>query len=315
MSSRRFSGGSSAEEPLNDLAGRSDVPHLGDHLSRLYSIWPWPADPWSEEGRARYEEAIKKFRSLLEHEWLSRLVGDRRTVRVLDVCGGTGIGGVALGKALSSRGLGVELTVVDLRREALEVAERFGTEELGSVRVEIADATRLWELGLKADLALIYGFSTPHFNPWDMVRLLSSVADSLSDDGGSDRRGGGQDLHDLLPEGLQGVAGRGRRRGQALRHGPRRLRLQEGGLQAGGGRPPEGRGAHTPRGEALGPRRRDGPRLDPLRGRGLRARGEALERVHPRQGAEEEAECRRLRPSAKGPVGGEGGLGVGRGFP
>ncbi|RLG37246.1 MAG: SAM-dependent methyltransferase [Thermoproteota archaeon] len=183
MSSRRFSGGSSAEEPLNDLSGRSDVPHLGDHLSRLYSIWPWPADPWSGEGRARYEEAIKKFQSLLEHEWLSRLVGDRRTVRVLDVCGGTGIGGVALGKVLSSKGLGVELTVVDLRREALEVAERFGTEELGSVRVEMADATRLWELGLRADLALIYGFSTPHFNPWDMVRLLSSVADSLSDDG------------------------------------------------------------------------------------------------------------------------------------
>ncbi len=159
------------------------MPHLGDHLSRLYSIWPWPADPWSEEGRRRYEESIKKFHSLLEHDWLSRQVSDKKTVRILDICGGTGIGGVALGKVLSSRGLGVELTVVDLRREALEVAERFGTEELGSVRVEIADATKLWELGVQADLALIYGFSTPHFNPWDMVRLLSSIADSLSDDG------------------------------------------------------------------------------------------------------------------------------------
>ena len=156
---------------------------MGEDLSRLFRIVPWPEDPYTEEGRRRYEKAKEKFRGLLKHDWLSELVQSRDTVRILDVCGGTGIGGVALAKILREDGKSVELTVLDLRMDALRVAERFGSEELGGVSVVQSDATRLAELGLRADLCLIYGFSTPHFNPWSMVRLLANLADVLSEDG------------------------------------------------------------------------------------------------------------------------------------
>jgi len=157
---------------------------LGERLEELYGLVQWVEDPRSEEGMRKYLEALDRVRKLLEHDWFKKLLESRRRVSVLDVCGGTGIGGVALAKVLDEEGVEVELTALDLRRSALEVASVWGSEELGrEVRTVEADARRVHELGLKADVTLLYGFSAPHFDPWDMARLLSSVSEVLSGDG------------------------------------------------------------------------------------------------------------------------------------
>ncbi len=157
---------------------------MGERLEELYRLVPWPEDPRSEEGKRRYVEALSQMRKLLGHEWLKQLLESRRKVSVLDVCGGTGIGGVALARALQEAGVEVDLTILDLRRNALEVAFRWGREELGrEVQVVEADARRAHEIGLRADIVLMYGLSAPHFDPWDMARLFSSVSEVLNSDG------------------------------------------------------------------------------------------------------------------------------------
>ncbi|ABL78783.1 class I SAM-dependent methyltransferase [Thermofilum pendens] len=156
---------------------------LGESLSRFYEVFPWPEDPLSPEGRARYEAALSFFRGLLEHEWLTGIAGKRR-LSVVDVCSGAGLGGVALAKAFTERGLEVELVLVDLRREALELARRFSEAELGSpAETYVLDARELHALGRRFDVALVYGLTTPHFDAFDAARVYSSIAESLADDG------------------------------------------------------------------------------------------------------------------------------------
>ncbi|MEM2487673.1 MAG: hypothetical protein QXR44_03670, partial [Thermoproteota archaeon] len=50
-------------------------------------------------------------------------------------------------------------------------------------KVEQLDALRIHETGKKYDIGLLYGNSTPHFNPWRLVRLLASVSSSISENG------------------------------------------------------------------------------------------------------------------------------------
>lgn len=152
-------------------------------LSEFYSLFPWPEDPYSEQGRKRYEDALKDMEALISSRMLQNLV-EKKAVKVLEVCGGTGTGGVALSKVLMSRGVSVDLLVTDLRGEALETAERFGYGEIGCrVRTALMDAREIHRTGEKFDLVLMYGLSTPHFNPWDLVRFLSSAGEVLNDDG------------------------------------------------------------------------------------------------------------------------------------
>lgn len=148
-------------------------------LSRFYSVFPWAEDPYSDEGRGRFEGALKDMEVLLGCEALRSLLG-KGEVRVLEVCGGTGIGGAALCRALSSRGVSVDLLVTDLRVEALEVAERFCRETGCKVRVAAADAREVHALGDEFDLVLMYGGSAPHFSPWDFARFLASASAVLS---------------------------------------------------------------------------------------------------------------------------------------
>lgn len=146
-------------------------------------MFPWVEDPFSPGGRARYETALKFFRQLLEHEWLKELL-PRGELSLLDICGGTGVGGVALAKALAERGVKVRITVCDLRESALKIAERFSATELGSPAETVkADARELHALGEKFDVALLYGLSTPHFDAFAMIELLASASESLADDG------------------------------------------------------------------------------------------------------------------------------------
>ena len=89
------------------------------------------------------------------------------------------MGGAALAKILGEWGIETRLLVVDLREDALSRVGEWGVE----AEVVARDALELHELGVKADIVLMYGHSAPHFDPWDFVRLLASVAQSVRDDG------------------------------------------------------------------------------------------------------------------------------------
>jgi len=40
-----------------------------DSLEKGYSIASWKDNPWSPEGKERYETALKEFSILLDHPW------------------------------------------------------------------------------------------------------------------------------------------------------------------------------------------------------------------------------------------------------
>ncbi len=120
---------------------------------------------------------------LIGHEWIQGIIS-RRKVKVLEICGGTGIGGIALAKALMDRDVDVDLLVTDLRRKALEVARKWGKEVLGrDIRVEVVDAREVHKLDEEFDIILMYGLSTPHFDPWDFIKVIASICEVLRENG------------------------------------------------------------------------------------------------------------------------------------
>ena len=153
-------------------------------LSRFYSIFPWAEDPYSREGRKRFEKTLKFMEQLVNHQWLRNLLSKRKIIRVLEICSGTGIGGVALAKILMDKSINVYLLITDLRKEALNIAKKWGFEVLSKeVDTLLIDAREVHKLDCKFDISLLYGLSTPHFNPWDIVKLFTSVNEVLVDDG------------------------------------------------------------------------------------------------------------------------------------
>jgi SAM-dependent methyltransferase len=170
-----------------DVSGLALVPALGDgdiseFMERLYKVFPWPEDPstWAR----RVEEGSRLFESLLGHEWLSSLTS-RGRVRILDLMGGTGVGGGALALALGRRGVKAEVVVVDVRRSALELAARLLREKLG-VEAGVIEAPAE-EVAERApcpfDVILVYGLSAPHLDPYQFVRVASGMAACLDKNG------------------------------------------------------------------------------------------------------------------------------------
>ncbi len=156
---------------------------LEELLERVYEILPWGDDLRDPKVRSRFEESMNDFKRLLDHEFLKNIVG-KSTVRIVDVCGGGGIGGIALAKVLAGKGVRVELIVNDLRESALRIAVRNAENVLGfKPKIVKANALDLYRYSVKADIALLYGLSTPHFNPYEMVRLVASIAKILEPDG------------------------------------------------------------------------------------------------------------------------------------
>lgn len=144
---------------------------------------PWPEDPWSKEGRSRYEEGLRRFEKLTSHEWVNSMISKKDCIRIIDACGGTGIGGIALAKALVKYGRSIELTITDLRKTALRKAVKFGKEVGIKVNVEYIDALKIHETDREYDIGLLYGNSAPHFNPWRLIRFLASASSSIIEDG------------------------------------------------------------------------------------------------------------------------------------
>ncbi len=155
----------------------------GERLERLYRIFPWPEEMGSERLADRLREARRYFGILATHPWVKEAVrGGEATIA--DVCGGVGVGGVALASVLRGLGTNTRLIVVDLRRTALERAKELSREVLGSeAEVIEADATKVHEHVSDASIALMFGYTSPHFSPYDLLRLITSVAASLKPSG------------------------------------------------------------------------------------------------------------------------------------
>ncbi len=154
-------------------------------LERLYRVIGWTEDIDTPEGRKRLQESIEKMGKVINHPSIQELILGKDKITIIDVCSGKGIGFIALAKAiLQKHDVRIEIIAVDLRQSALEKAEKYAEEELGiKIKTYVHDVARLWELGVSADIGLLYGFSTPHFNPYDMVRLAAGMASILGSKG------------------------------------------------------------------------------------------------------------------------------------
>jgi len=191
-------------------------------LERLYTIFPWIEDPESPQGYERYQRVLRDMEKLITHSWIQNILKTRRLVKIIDICSGTGFAGTALSKILRDKGFEIKLTLVDLRFKALEKAKKFGTGFAGTalskilrdkgfeikltlvdlrfkalekakkfvikeLRVEpdiiIADVTEKLDIPEKYDVALMWGLTTPHFNPWMWIRVLANISRIISDNG------------------------------------------------------------------------------------------------------------------------------------
>ncbi|ASJ06454.1 class I SAM-dependent methyltransferase [Thermococcus pacificus] len=141
-------------------------------LEELYRHINWRMNPGDGRARERFGELLKFFESL---EWLPR------NGRVLDLCAGTGIAGVALAKATGAK----LLTVLDARSDDLELAREW--LEVAGINPELrtvqGDAREAAKLAGEHDVAVLWGYTMPHFDPFDAVKLFANVALVLSDDG------------------------------------------------------------------------------------------------------------------------------------
>ncbi len=155
-----------------------------ENIEKLYKLGLWPQDPESPSIKERYFKAIDDFRRLIEHEWLQEILKRKNSIRILEICSGSGVGGIALAKVLKESGKNIELTLSDVREEALKIGEKWGSSELGErVTIVNINALLIHKLKLKRDIVLMYGFSSPHFYPWEYIRLLASISEVLEEDG------------------------------------------------------------------------------------------------------------------------------------
>ncbi len=86
-------------------------------LEKAYRIADWMDNPWTPRGRERYLIAISEFKRLTCHPWTAELL-THDSLSILDLGAGRGLGGVALAKVLSEKGVRTKLVMVDLRRDA-----------------------------------------------------------------------------------------------------------------------------------------------------------------------------------------------------
>ena len=156
---------------------------MSSDIESFYRVSSWSED-LGGSGRRRFEEARGVFSRILDHVWFRDLFSGKRVLSIIDVCGGTGVGGLALASVLVERGFGARLVVNDLRRSALEKAELFGKELLGlGVEVVWDNALNIDKYVSSADIALIYGMSLPHFDPYELIYLLAVLSKILGERG------------------------------------------------------------------------------------------------------------------------------------
>jgi ubiquinone/menaquinone biosynthesis C-methylase UbiE len=142
-------------------------------LEELYRYLNWRMNPADERARERFKRITEFFES----------ISDRlpHGSRVLDICAGTGVAGVALAKATDAE----LLTVLDARKDDLGLArEWLRIAEINpKLKLVQGDAREVAKLVGEHDVAVLWGYTMPHFDPFDAVKLFANVATILSDDG------------------------------------------------------------------------------------------------------------------------------------
>jgi len=129
-----------------------------ERMEKFYTLHPWVEDPETPQGFKRYQQVLKVIEQLVSHPWIQDILRDRKVVRVIDVCSGVGLAGVAFSKVLRDREFEVNLTLVDLRSGALEKARRFALKELGfEPKTTVLDVTNPLNVFEKYDVALLWG--------------------------------------------------------------------------------------------------------------------------------------------------------------
>jgi len=155
-----------------------------DRLGEFYGLNIWPMDPDTEAGKTRFKEAMEKFTDLTRHEFFKEILSKDTKIRILEVCGGSGIGGCALATVLEKIGMDVSLCVTDIREEDLDKAFKWIKESKGiDLKTKAIDAVDIDKLEERFDIVLMYGLSTPHFSPWEMVQFLAASGVVLSERG------------------------------------------------------------------------------------------------------------------------------------
>ena len=137
-------------------------------LKELYRYLQWRMDPDDERAILRFHRIVEAFGKLNEKGLLPK------APRVLDLCAGSGIAGVAMAKATNAKAL----TVLDAREGDLKKVEKW-TEIAGlnlKPEIVVGDAREVAKLVGKHDVAILWGLTMPHFDAFDAVKLFANVA-------------------------------------------------------------------------------------------------------------------------------------------
>jgi hypothetical protein len=94
-----------------------------DTMEKIYRVGKWIPGPGTEEGSTRYKQTLVEMRRVLDHEWCKNVKSRRGVLRIIDVCGGWGLAGIAMCKILKERGIETELSILDIRRDSGNGAE------------------------------------------------------------------------------------------------------------------------------------------------------------------------------------------------
>jgi len=115
---------------------------------------------------------------------MHNILAKRKCISILEVCGGSGIGGCALSTVLKEGGYKVSTLITDIRERDLKKAFKWiGENKDIQLKIRVLDALEIEKLGRKFDIILMYGHSTPHFDPWMMIRFLAKASKILTEDG------------------------------------------------------------------------------------------------------------------------------------
>lgn len=78
------------------MGDKRESVELSMELSEFYKTYIWSDDPLSEWGKKSFEGALKFMEILISRNWIKDIISKKQDIKVLEVCGGAGIGGVAL---------------------------------------------------------------------------------------------------------------------------------------------------------------------------------------------------------------------------
>lgn len=78
------------------MKNKKESAEFSEELSEFYKTYIWPDDPLSEQGKQYLERAEKFIEKVIEHSWIKEIISKKKNIKILEICGGAGIGGIAL---------------------------------------------------------------------------------------------------------------------------------------------------------------------------------------------------------------------------